>query len=319
MKLIKELGAGFTKRAFLYEKEDGEKVVVLKPINKSRRRWFSWQTSQESNITQKLPPMRCNVRTLRVRKVKGEWEVIGNFVEGEPLSRRLYESLDPQKQAQLITDFADFLINLNLMNISKLDERYADEVDKITLPHILGGIYFKLYCWKRHFLSLNKPWKNPYNNRKYVISKKLNYERCQCTPREIEQIEKVLRAVDARPDIFSYIGVCYHDFKDLNFLYDRKTARLGALDLCCLYKHSIYYQFAAIYTWIGKNFTQALVHRYNELAKERDVHLPKCKAYPLVVEFRMVQHLAVLRSFLDLPPWADPLRDELTQLLDDLY
>lgn len=57
---------------------------------------------------------------------------------------------------------------------------------------------------------------------------------------------------------------------------------------------------------------------YNEQASRQDVHLPKCEAYPLKLDFTMVQHLVALCHFRQMPQ-EPQRREELMQLLQELY
>ena len=318
MQFIKELGAGLTKKGLLYE-QNGEKIVLLKEVRKSKRRSFIWQARKEANITQKLPQhMRCDIRTVRVKRLRGEWEVTAHYVEGEPLTRELFATLSAEQKDKLVADFAEFLLTLHSLPVCMMDERYADETDGIGIRYLLGAFFYKLFCFKKDYLSLKKPWKNPYGTRAFRRLREKLYRSLSFAPQEIEWMEQAVADVCHAPDLFAYIGVCMDDFSGSNFLYDKQTERLGALDLCCPYKGNLYYDFSNIYWWMGKEFLQALIAHYNTLATQREVHLPKSKAYPLRIEYAKALKLRAVWLLQRAAKFPD-CKDEIIDLLHEIY
>ena len=317
MQLIKELGNGATKKAFLYE-ADGQRIVILQAVRKSKQRSLIWQARREANITQNLPPLPCDIRTVYVKRRQGKWEVSAHYVEGEALDKQLFDTLTQEDKEKLITDFAEFLIALHSLPVDMLGERYADEADKRGLRYYLGAFCYKIYCLKKTYLSLKKPWENPYKTRKFAKEKNSLYRQLDLTPAATDQLESVLRAVCKHPDLFAYAGVCFGDFFGSNFVYNKVTRQIGILDFVCSYKNNIYSDFAGILTWMGEEFTQHLIQTYNTLAQQRRVKLPKCTAPTPEIDFTMVQHLAALWLF---PRAAkNPKRkEELLALLQALY
>lgn len=317
MQFVKELGCGATKRGMLYEHE-GKKIVILEAVCKSKKRSFLWQSRREANITQNLPSLCCDIRTVRVRRIQGKWQVSAHYVEGEPLTPEWFCTLSEEKQTKLLADLAEFLISLHSLRITKLDERYADETDHAGVLYLLGAFFYKCFCFKKHYLSLQKPWKNPFKSSKFEREKRAIFRRYDFAPHEKAQVEKVLDSISAHPELFSYMGVCFGDFFSSNILYNPQTSQLGVLDFVCSYQNNIYEEFAGIYVWMGKDFTKALLSRYNDMAAERDVHLPKCSAYPLRFDYVMVQHLAAMQFFRKIHK-KPQYKDCLLSLLQELY
>lgn len=316
--LIRELGRGCTKKAYLYE-QNGEKKIILQAVRRSKKRSFLWQVRKEANITRKLPQMRCDIRTVYVVRKCGRWEVSAHYVEGEPLNAELFGSLSEKGKKSLLADFAEFLLTLHVMRVSMLDERYADATDAPLSPlYLLGALGYKIFCLKKTWLSLRNPQKNPYATRKFARKKAKLCRAFAFSAGEVQRLEKTLRAVCAQPRLFGYVGVCFGDFFGSNFLYDKESGRLAALDFTCQYKGNIYEEFVSIYMWMGKEFTQKLLHCYNALAAKRNVRLPSCPAYPLELDCAMVQHLVALRLF-QMMPQSPANKEKVLDILHELY
>ena len=309
MRFIKELGNGLTKKAFLYEK-DGEKITILQAVGGSKERWFRIQARQESYITGMLPPMRCDIRRVRVNYLHGKWEIAAHYVEGQPLTKELLDSLTPEQQTQLADDFAEFLHTLHSLQANKLAERYADETDSHDLHYLLGYIMFRLYCLKKRFLSFKKSGKSPYITSRFAKTKAKIYSRCGFTPAEIALVDQAHQVLNAHPEVFAQVGVCFGDLKPDNILYDTRSSRMSAMDFCGPYRGCIYQEFMYIYAWLGKDFTQQLISKYHTLSSR--------SAKPMQIDLAMVQHLLAIFLFTQIPKY--PLHKATAlNLLRELY
>lgn len=296
MEFIRELGHGLTKKALLYEK-NGEKIIKLEAVRDSKKRPLLWQCRHEANITQNMPPIRCDIRTVHVKYKEGQWEVTANYVEGEPLTKELFASMTPAQKDQCLTDFAELLLTLHSLPVSKMDERYAEETDTRGPRYLLGAFLYKLYCFKKQYLSLKRPWRNPFATRGFMKVKERIYKKLSFNSEERKLTERLIHAINTTPEVFSYMGVCFVDLSSSNIIYDRSAERLAALDICGFYRGNIYYDFLGMLGWIGEEFTELSIRHYNKLAEQRNVHLPKCKAYPLRIDFTMLMHLRLLTVF----------------------
>ena len=277
-----------------------------------------WQARKESNITHKLPPMRCDIRTVNVCRRQGEWQVIAHYVEGEALSAQLLTTLSQEAKEKLYEDFADFLLTLHALPVSMLDERYADESDTYGLGYWLGALCDKLLCYKRTYLSFRRTDKNLYTSLSFKREKARLYEQFDSSPDDREQIESIIRAVSTTPGLYSLQCLCFRDLVTGNIIYDKSTGRLGALDFTCRYRGHVYGDFVKVYAWLGKDFTRQLVNQYNKMARQRGTRLPKCPTLPLVIDFTMVEYLTALWLFRKMPTHKGR-RDLLRKTLQDIF
>lgn len=285
----------------------------MQPLKESKQRVFLWKTRREANITQRFSCTACDIRTVYVKRLEGRWEVSGNYVEGEEFDKALYDSLPEDEKNQLVANMAEFLFQMHLLNVSQMDERYADESDEGGLLYLFLKLCYKVYCFKKTYFSLKKYGKNPYSTHQYARKRKKLYSRLSFSPSEIERMEKVVHTVCEHPEIFAYICVCFGDISSANFVYNRKSKRLGVFDFDCLYKAHLYSEFALVFITWGADFTQRTINTYNSLAQQRDMHLPKCNAYPVKIHYPLVQHLAALSLF------EHEEKEELLELLQELY
>lgn len=312
LKYINELRNGTRKKATLYE-INGQKIVLLQALKESKQRVFLWKTRREANITQRLSCTACDIRTVHVKRLKGSWEVSGNYVEGEEFDKALYDSLPEDEKKQLIENMAEFLFQVHLLNVSQMDEHYADESDDEGFLYFFLKFCYKVHCFMKTYFSLKKYGKSPYGTHSFARKRKKLYSRLSLSSSEIERMEKVSQTVCEHPEIFAYVCVCFGDISSANFVYNQKSKRLGVFDFDCLYKGHLYIEFALVLIAWGADFTQRTINTYNLLASQRDMHLPKCNAYPVQIHYPLVQHLAALFLF------EHEKKEELLELLQGLY
>ena len=126
MKLLRELGKGMYSTSYLYENDDGEKVVIKKPNPKCPLKSPLLNYRKEANITQKLQDKHQHTSVMYINRDSGNWLIISSYVAGEYLTQELLDSLSEAKYDKVAADLAEFLLTLHTLPIAKQHEKFSD-------------------------------------------------------------------------------------------------------------------------------------------------------------------------------------------------
>ncbi len=218
--------AGFSRYSVVFL--DGQKCIRKYPKKGlNREKWFFHQQTHLISL-HFLEQYKGDVCFPNILSF-GEDSVLETFMEGEPLSADLYESLPVSEQDKIAKDFAGFLFFLH-------QKKYD-------------------YKEKKHPIIL-KQWPS----RKEVLAFFNGY----ITPEEKAEFQKLEKVCSDTSD--ERIVWCHFDLKPVHILYDKKTKKLSVLDFGAAHRENIYHDFFPIRTHcfgFSYLFLKKIVRAYN--------------------------------------------------------